>query len=92
MGVRVREEEEVDVVRMRKKEGVGLARPTIVEFKSEYDKWTVLRNKLDLREMNVYKIFLEQDVSREEREKRRERVQERKAEWEKRGKNVEKRN
>ena len=32
------------------------------------------------------KIFLEQDVSREEREKRRERVQERKAEWEKREK------
>ena len=93
MGVRVREEEVVDVVRMRKKEGVGLARPIIVEFKSEYDKWTVLRNKSDLREMNVYKkVFLEQDVSREEREKRRERVQERKAEWEKRGKNAEKRN
>ena len=55
MGVRVREEEVVDVVRMRKKEGVGLARPIIVEFKSEYDKWTVLRNKSDLREMNVYK-------------------------------------
>ena len=53
----------------------------------------MLRNKSDLREMNVYKkFFLEQDVSREEREKRRERVQERKAEWEKRGKNVEKRN
>ena len=31
MGVRVREEEVVDVVRMRKKEGVGLARPIIVE-------------------------------------------------------------
>ena len=57
MGVRVREEEVVDVVRMRKKEGVGLARLIIVEFKSEYDKWTVLRNKSDLREMNVYKKF-----------------------------------
>ena len=57
MGVRVREEEVVDVVRMRKKEGVGLARPIIVEFKSEYDKWTVLRNKSDLREMNVHKKF-----------------------------------
>ena len=45
MGVRVREEEVVDVVGMRKKEGDGLARPIIVEFKSEYDKWTVLRNK-----------------------------------------------
>ena len=41
MVVRVREEEVVDVVRMRKKEGVGLARPITVEFKSEYDKWTV---------------------------------------------------
>ena len=40
----------------------------------------------------VYEVFLEQDVSREEREKRRERVQERKVEWEKRGENVEKRN
>ena len=57
MGVRVREEDVVDVVRMRKKEGVGLARPIIVEFKSEYDKWTVLRNKSDSREMNVYKKF-----------------------------------
>ena len=45
----------------------------------------MLRNKSDLREMNVYNKFLEQDVSREEREKRLERVQERKAEWEKRG-------
>ena len=87
MGVRMREEEVVDVVRMRKKEGVGLTIPFIVEFKSEYDKWTVLRNKSDLREMNVYNnIVLEQDVSREEREKRRERLQKRKAEWEKRGK------
>ena len=54
MGVRVRDEEVVDVVRIRKKEGVGLARPIIVEFKSEYDKWTVFNNKSDLREMNVY--------------------------------------
>ena len=58
MGVRVREEVVVDVVRMRKKEGVRLARPIIVDFKSEYDKWTVLMNKSDLREMNVYRIFL----------------------------------
>ena len=27
------------MVRMRKKEGVGLARPIIVEFKSEYFFW-----------------------------------------------------
>ena len=31
-------------------------------------------------------VFLEQDVSREEREKRRVMIQERKAEWELRGK------
>ena len=42
--------------------------------------------------MCIRRFFKKQDVSREEREKRRERVQERKAEWEKRGKNVEKRN
>ena len=48
------------------------------KFRAEYDKWTVLRNKIDL--MNEYRnVFLEQDVSREEREKRRVRIQERKA-------------
>ena len=47
----------------------------------------MLRNKSDLREMNEYRnVFLEQDVSREEREKRRVMIQERKAEWERRGK------
>ena len=80
MGVRVREQEVVDVLRMRMKEGYGLTRPIIVEFKSEHDKWTVLRNKSDLPEMNVYTKFLETDMSREEREKRRERVHERKTE------------
>ena len=55
MGVRGREEEIVDVVRMRKKdEGVSI-RPIIIEFRTEYDKWTVLRNKSDLREMNDYR-------------------------------------
>ena len=69
MGVRVREEEIVDVVRMRKKDEGGSIRQIIVEFRTEYDKWTVLRNKSDLREMNDYRsVFLEQDVSREERE------------------------
>ena len=86
MGVRVREEEIVDVVRMRKKDEGGSIRPIIVEFRTEYDKWTVLRNKSDLREMTEYRsVFLEQDVSREEREKRRVMIQERKAEWELRG-------
>ena len=49
-----------------------------------------VKEQIGFAEMNVYKNVLEQDVSREEREKRRERVHERKAEWEKRGKNVEK--
>ena len=73
MGVRVRDEEIVDVVRMRKKDEGGSIRPIIVEFRTEYDKWTVLRNKSDLWEMNEYRtVFLEQDVSREERERRSE--------------------
>ena len=55
MGVRVREEEIVDVVRMRKNDEGGSIRPIIVEFRTEYDKWTVLRNKSDLREMNEYR-------------------------------------
>ena len=36
--------------------------------------------------MNDYKNVLEQDLSREDREKRREIIQERKAEWVMRGK------
>ena len=48
---------------------------------------SVKGNKSDLREMTEYRsVFLEQDVSREEREKRRVMIQERKAEWELRGK------
>ena len=46
----------------------------------------MLRSKSDLREMNDYRHVLEQDVSREEREKRRVMIQERKAEWDLRGK------
>ena len=33
----------------------GLIRLIMVEFRTKYDKWTVLRNKSDLREMNEYK-------------------------------------
>ena len=85
------------MLRMRKKDEGGSIRPIIVELRTEYDKWTVLRNKSDLREMNEYRNILEQDVSREEREKRQVMIRERKAEWELRGKtdqrrkNVEKR-
>ena len=45
MGVRVREEEIVDVVQKRKKDEGGPIRPIIVEFRTECDNWTVLRNK-----------------------------------------------
>ena len=46
MGVRVRSEEDVtDIVRMRKKYGDEALKPVIIEFKSEYEKWTVLRSK-----------------------------------------------
>ena len=57
MGVRVREEEIVDVVRMRKKDEGGPVRPIIVEFRTEYDKWIVLRNKSDLRENHYRNVF-----------------------------------
>ena len=33
------------MVMMRQKKGDGLARLIMVESKSKYDKWTVLRNK-----------------------------------------------
>ena len=62
-------------MRMRKNDVGGVIRPIIVEFRAEYDKWTVLRNKADFREMNEYRDGLEQDASREEREKRRVRIQ-----------------
>ena len=56
MGVRVREEEVVDVVRMRKKEGVGLARPIIVEFKSAICRSTYfhIRNIGKIRNLLLY--------------------------------------
>ena len=57
MGVRIRSENVSDIIRMRKKEGDETVKPVIVEFKSEYDKWTVLRNKADLREIEEYKSF-----------------------------------
>ena len=58
VGVLVREEDIVDVVRTRKKDEGGSSRPIIVDFMTEYDKWTVLRNKSDLREMNEYRNVL----------------------------------
>ena len=65
----------VDVVRLRQKENGPIVRPIIVEFSSEYDKWTVMRMKAKLRECEEYRnVFLEMDLSREEREVRKARV------------------
>ena len=47
-------------------------KPVIVEFKSEYDKWTVLRYKAELREIEEYNRFLlDMDLPREAQELRR---------------------
>ena len=43
---------------MRKKEGDEAMKTVIVKLKGEYDKWTVLRNKADLREIEEYKSVL----------------------------------
>ena len=65
----------VDVVRLRQKENGPIIRPIIVEFRSEYDKWTVMRIKAKPRECEEYRsVFLEMDLSREEREVRKARV------------------
>ena len=65
----------VDVVRLRQKENGPIIRSIIVEFRSEYDKWTVMRMKAKLRECEEYRsVFLEMDLSREEREVRKARV------------------
>ena len=65
----------VDVVRLRQKENGSINRPIIVEFRSEYEKWTVMRMKANLRECEEYRsVFLEMDLTREEREIRKARV------------------
>ena len=60
----------VDVVRLRQKENGLSIRPIIVEFRSEYDKWAVLRIKAKLRECEEY-ISVLRDVSVEGRERER---------------------
>ena len=45
----------VDVVRLRQRENDPNIRPIIVEFRSEYDKWTVMRMKAKLRECEEYR-------------------------------------
>ena len=57
----------VDVVRLTQKENGPIVRPIIVEFRSEYDKWTVMRMKAKLRECKEYNSFF-RDGSVEGRE------------------------
>ena len=64
----------VDVVRLRQKGNGPIINPIIVEFRSEYDKWTVMRMKSKVRECEEYRSVLEMDLSREEREVRKARV------------------
>ena len=61
----------VDVVRLRQKENGPIIRPIIMEFRSEYDKWTVMRMKAMLRECEEYRSVLEMDLSKEEKEVRK---------------------
>ena len=43
-------------------------KPVIVEFKSEYDKWTILRNKADFRKIEEYRSFLKRWIGQERSE------------------------
>ena len=45
----------MDVVRLRQKENGPNIKPIIVEFSSEYDKWTLMRMKAKLRECEEYR-------------------------------------
>ena len=47
MGVIIRSEDVADIIRVRKKDGDEAVKPVIIEFKSEDNKWMVLRNKAD---------------------------------------------
>ena len=62
----------VDVVRLRQKENGPIIRPIIVEFRSEYDKWTVMRMKAKLRECEEYRSVFFRDGSVEGRERGKE--------------------
>ena len=73
MGVIIRSVDVADIIRMRKKDGDETVKPVIIEFKSEYDKWMVLRNKADLRETEEYERFFSERICRERKERRAER-------------------
>ena len=50
MGERQSCDDVVDVVQLQQREDGPNIRPFIVEFISEYDEWTVMRMKSNLRE------------------------------------------
>ena len=59
-----------DVVRLRQKENGHIIGPIILEFRSEYDKWTVMMMKAKLRECEEYKsVFLKIWICRGKRER-----------------------
>jgi len=59
-----------EVVRMGRKE--GRTAPVIVELETEKEKWEVLKRKAILRRVSGFeKVFLEMDLSVEEREKKK---------------------
>ncbi len=69
-----------DVTRMRKNgEDDETVRPVIIEFKDEYDKWKVMREKSKLKNIEGFgNVFLELDKSKAERERDRQRRREKK--------------
>lgn len=83
---RIREEDVVDVQRMRDLDNMqgDKARPVVVEFKTSYEKWIVMNRKAYLRNEDQFKkVFLEMDRNKEEREVERAR---RRLVWEERDK------
>ena len=62
----------VNVVRLRQKENGPIIRPIIVEFRSEYDKWTVMRMKAKLRECKEYRSVFKRWICRGKRERGKE--------------------
>ena len=63
----------VDVVRLRQMDNGPIIRPIIVEFRSGYDKWTVMRMKTKLRECEEYiNVFRDGSIEGRERERGKE--------------------
>ena len=62
----------VDVVRLRQKENGSIIRPILVEFKSEYDKWTVMRMRAKLIECEEYRRVFKRWICRGKRERGKE--------------------